>query len=119
MEMETEILTPRARTGARTNPPANDAKPAAVDAAPADPETLFAAAVTAINGRYQLGTLEHLQDDRPDLADELARAFDRVNDTWRESEKAGPLASPAFKLALRTWYNLTIMAIDYIQGRRK
>jgi len=126
--METETMTAPARTGAWTNPPANDAKPAAAGSglstivdkppAPADCEALFRAAVDAINKRFVPGTgfFERLQDERPDLADELARAFDLVNQTWRESEARGFAASTAFKLALRTWYNLTVKAIDYIRG---
>jgi len=125
MEMETETLTPRARTGAWTNPPANDAKPAAAGSglstivdkppAPADCEALFRAAVDAINKRFVPGTgfFERLQDERPDLAEAEKRAFDRLNQTWRES---GPAASPAFKLALRTWYDSVITAIDYFKG---
>ena len=128
MEMETETLPPRARTGAWTNPPANDAKPAAAGSglsaivdkppAPADCEALFRAAVDAINKRFVPGTgfFERLQDERPDLADELARAFDLVNQTWRESEARGFAASTAFKLALRTWYDSVITAIDYFKG---
>ena len=108
-----------ARTGAWTNPPANDAKPAAAAGmspigdkpqAPADCEALFRAAVDAINKRFVPGTgfFERLQDERPDLAEAEKRAFDRLNQTWRES---GPAASPAFKLALRTWYELNLDAM--------
>lgn len=77
------------------------------------PESIFAAAVAAINKRYQLGTLGRLAIERPDLAAEIERATDRVDITWRES---GPVGSPAFKLALRTWYDLVILAIDYFEG---
>lgn len=117
--MQTATATKTART---FNPPANGAKPAAAvsgmspigdkPAAPAAPEELFNIAVAAINKRFKMGTLERLAIERPDLAAEIARAMDRVEITWRES---GPVGSPAFKLALRTWYDLIILSIDYFE----
>ncbi len=105
-------------TATKTAPaPGVDRRPSGVSVQiadpPASPEELFKIAVAKINQRFQLGTLERLTIERPDLAAEIARAMDRVEITWRES---GPVGSPAFKLALRTWYDLIILAIDYFEG---
>lgn len=97
--------------------PGDDRRPAgaAVKIAnpPATPQALFDRAVAAIARRYEVGTLARLDIERPDLAAEIERAMNRVEITWRESE---PIATPAFRLALRTWYDLNILAIDYLRG---
>jgi len=73
------------------------------------PETLFAAAVRAINKRYQLGTQAHIEDHAPDLAARLALAFDRLNDAWAATVPGAGLGK--FKRALRTWYELNLDAM--------
>jgi len=127
IELEPETMTAAPRTRRQSDPPAAAAKtapdpgadrrpsgaPVQIPDPPASPEELFNIAVAAINKRFKLGTLERLTIERPDLAAEIARAMDRVDITWRES---GPVGSPAFKLALRTWYDLIILAIDYFEG---
>ena len=127
IELEPETMTAAPRTRRKSDPPAaaakttpdpgGDRRPSGASVQipdpPAAPEELFNIAVAAINKRFKMGTLERLAIERPDLAAEIARAMDRVGITWRES---GPVGSPAFKLALRTWYDLIILAIDYFEG---
>lgn len=97
--------------------PGDDRRPAGaadqIANPPATPQALFDRAVAAIAKRYEVGTLARLDIERPDLADEIARVMDRVEVAWRESEQ---IATPAFRLALRTWYDLNILAIDYLRG---
>jgi len=73
------------------------------------PETLFGAAVQAINKRYQPGTLEHAEDHLPELAAQMKQAFDRLNWIW-SGWIPGANLEP-FKRSLRTWYDLTFTAI--------
>jgi len=73
-----------------------------------NPEGLFKITAAAISERYEPGALEYIQAHRPELAGQIARAFDRVNDQWA----AGPPAGAGFKHALRTWYNLNLEAIN-------
>ncbi len=109
IELEPETLTAAPE-------PVGDRRPGGsvqIPDPPAAPEELFNIAVAAINKRYQVGMMERLAIERPALTAEIARAMDRVEITWRES---GPVGSPAFKLALRTWYDLKISAINYFRG---
>lgn len=129
IENEPETMTAAPRIGAdfvenstrfkssrrQPNPPA-----AAVTAAPVQiktPEAVFSAAVRAINKRYRPGTLEHVRDRLPGLAEEMAQAFDRVNMTWERWIPGADLEP--FKRALRSWYNLNIKAIELFQEIEK
>ena len=89
-------------------------KPAGDGPALDEPEALFREAVKLINKRYQAGTLERIEAERPDMAANMAQAFDQLETAFRE---AGPVAGEPFRRALRTWYNSTMKAIDSIQRR--
>jgi len=47
--------------------------------------------------------LELIAAERPEIAADLDRAELRLESEWR---KAGPVASAAFRDALRDWFNL-------------
>lgn len=78
------------------------------------PETVFSAAVRSINKRFQLGTLEYVEDHAHELAEDIRRAFDRLNQVWAGWIPGADLTP--FKLALRTYYNLIIRAVDLFEG---
>jgi len=135
IELEPETMTAAPRTGAdfaengqmseigktfrRLNPAAGEAA-RATNPAPVQietPEEVFRAAVQAINKRFQPGTLEYIRDHFPEMAEEISRAFDRLNNTWGRWTPGANLEP--FKRALRTWYNLHIKAIELFQETTK
>lgn len=78
------------------------------------PETVFAAAVRSINKRYQLGTLEYIENHAHELAEEIRLALDRLDLIWSRWIPGADLQP--FKRALRTYYNLIIRAVDIFEG---
>lgn len=120
IELETMSAAPRTRAGwgkvpeifperetrRQPNPPA----PVQIET----PETVFAAAVRSINKRYQLGTLEHIENHVPELAEEIRLALDRLDLIWSRWIPGADLQP--FKRALRTYYNLIIRAVDIFEG---
>lgn len=79
------------------------------------PGALFDAALDAVNKKYKVGMLETTAAERPTMAAELDRAELRLDAEWRGS---GPVASAAFKSALRDWFNSIMLIIEYHQGRQ-
>lgn len=79
-----------------------------------DPADLFRRAAAAINERYIPGALAYIETNRPELSARIDTAFDRVNREW---EAAEPAAGPAFKRALREWFDLNLLAIEIYKGR--
>lgn len=78
------------------------------------PEALFSAAVRSINKRFQLGTLEYIENHAHELAEEIRLALDRLDLIWSRWIPGADLQP--FKRALRTYYNLIIRAVDIFEG---
>jgi len=102
---EVPEIFPERETRRQSNPPA----PVQIET----PETLFVRAVDAINKRFKPGTLEYIEGHAPELAEDIRRALDRLNQVWAGWIPGADLAP--FKLALRTYYNLIIRAVDLFE----
>ena len=132
IELEPETMTAAPRTRAnfaengqmsepgktsrrQPNPPEADFKMYPTGDKPAEtPESVFSAAVRSINKRFQLGTLEYIENHAHELAEDIRRALDRLDLIWSRWIPGADLQP--FKRALRTYYNLIIRAVDIFEG---
>lgn len=121
IELETMSAAPRTRanfaengniveTGKTSRRQPNPPAPVQIET----PETVFSAAVRSINKRFQLGTLEYIENHAHELAEEIRLALDRLDLIWSRWIPGADLQP--FKRALRTYYNLIIRAVDIFEG---
>ena len=77
-----------------------------------DYQTLFGKVVDDVSRAYLPGTLEMIQEDFPELAEEMQEAEDQVNDLWlRAKEGAGDMG--AFRDAVDRWKSFHLRAIRF------